>query len=250
MFSNGGHPMRTKLTLVAAVLAALVAAGAAFADDSPAKARGIEYSFMGQLTAIPANGSLSITVEGGNRAALTAMLGQPVAQSFAYGDTTEFLMWSKGIPTVVQAGDLKTADFVWVHVRAPRDASLAQIEQQQPGIVGDHGSTLDKPTQPLYLFRGTLTSVGSSSVGVHVSGGDRRALRLLIGQSADQSFTFGDQTIFLLWEGKVPTVINASQLKVGDRIVVRIRADKGSTLAQVESTAAAHIGDREPAAKP
>jgi len=85
---------------------------------------------------------------------------------------------------------------------------------------------------------------------VHVTGGDARALRLLIGQSTDQTFTFGDQTIFLLWQGKVPTVINASQLKLGDRIVVRIRADKGSTLAQVESTAAAHIGDREPATKP
>ena len=75
-------------------------------------------------------------------------------------------------------------------------------------------------------------------------------MRLLIGQSADQSFTFGDQTIFLLWQGKVPTVIDAAQLKVGDRIVVRIRADRGSTLAQVEATAAVHIGDREPASQP
>jgi hypothetical protein len=45
----------------------------------------------------------------------------------------------------------------------------------------------------------------------------------------------------------VPTVIDASKLVVGDRIVVRIRAPRRSTLAQVESTAAKHIGDREPA---
>ena len=83
-----------------------------------------------------------------------------------------------------------------------------------------------------------------------MTGGDARAMRLLIGQSADQSFTFGDQTISLLWQGKVPTVIQASQLKIGDRIVVRIRADKGSSLAQVESTPAVHIGDREPASQP
>ena len=44
-------------------------------------------------------------------------------------------------------------------------------------------------------------------------------------------------------------MIDASKLVVGDRIVVRIRADKGSSLAQVESTPANHIGDREPAAK-
>jgi hypothetical protein len=47
----------------------------------------------------------------------------------------------------------------------------------------------------------------------------------------------------------VPTVIGSSQLEVGDRVVVRVRADKGSTLAQVESTAADHVGDREPAPK-
>jgi hypothetical protein len=44
-------------------------------------------------------------------------------------------------------------------------------------------------------------------------------------------------------------VIDASKLVVGDKIVVRIRADKGSSLAQVEATAANHVGDREPAAK-
>jgi hypothetical protein len=41
-------------------------------------------------------------------------------------------------------------------------------------------------------------------------------------------------------------VIDASKLVVGDRIVVRIRAPHRSTLAQVESTPANHIGDREP----
>ena len=239
--------MRTKIFLVTAV-AALVAAGAAFAGDGNGNGpRLVRYSFLGQLTATPGNGGVSITVEGGNRVALRAMLGQPVTQTFAYGSSTEFLKWSAGIPTVVQAGDLAAGDYVWVHVRAPRDAALAAIEQTPAGLVGDHGTTLDKPDKPLYLFRGTLTSVGSSSVTVHVTGGDARAMRLLLGQSADQSFTFGSSTIFLLWQGKVPTVIDASKLVAGDKIVVRIRADKGSSLAQVESTAAAHIGDREPA---
>ncbi|HSX21630.1 MAG TPA: hypothetical protein VLE97_02510 [Gaiellaceae bacterium] len=240
--------MRSKLTFIAAVAAALVAAGSAIADNpsnGPAK---IRYSFMGQLTAVPSNGGVSITVEGGNRAALRAMLGAPVTQTFDYGSNTEFLQWSDGIPTVVQAGDLKVGDYVWVHVRDDRGATLADIESKQAGLVGDHGATINPPSQPLYLFRGTLTSVQSASVTVHLAGGNARALRLLLGGSADQTFAFGSDTIFLLWQGKVPTVIDAAHLKVGDRIVVRIRADKGSTLAQVESTAAAHIGDREPAA--
>jgi hypothetical protein len=240
--------MRTKVFLVSA-LVALIATGAAFADNGNQgrRARGVHYLFVGQLTATPSNGGVPISVEGGNRVALRAMLGQPVTQTFAYGDGTEFLKWSQGVPTVVQAGDLAAGDYVLVHVRAPRGASLADVEQQPSALVGDHGAQLYKPTQPLYRFRGKLTAVGDSSVTLDVRAGNRRAMRLLIGQSSSQTFTTGDQTIFLLWQGKVPTVISLGALKVGDTVVVRIRADKGSTLAQVESTPAVHVGDREPA---
>jgi hypothetical protein len=241
--------MRSKLFILA-VVAALLSATAAFADNGPGKDAGkARYSFLGQLTATPSNGGVSINVEGGNRAALRAMLGQPVTQTFAYDSNTEFLQWSKGIPTVVQPSALAAGDFVWVHVRAARNADLAAIEQQPAGLVGDHGTQLFKPDKPLYLFRGTLTSVGSSTVTVHVTGGNDRALRLLIGVSGDQSFAYDGNTIFLLWQGKVPTVIDASKLVVGDQIVVRIRDAKGSSLADVESTPANHIGDREPASK-
>jgi hypothetical protein len=237
----GGHPMRSKLLILVAA-AALLAPVAATAAP-----RGVQFAFLGQLSAVPANGSLAVTVEGGNRPALRAMLGQPVAQTFAYDSSTEFLKWSDGIPSVVQAGDLAAGDWVWVRIRAPRNTSLADLERRSPFIVGDHGSTLFKPSKPLFLFRGTLTSVGTSTVTVHVTGGDRRALRLLLGANGDQTFTFGGNTIFLLWQGKVPTVIDPSKLVIGDRIVVRIRAAKGSSLADVESTAANRIGDREPA---
>jgi len=238
--------MRTKFLLISLV-AALLCVGAASAGNGNGNGAGkIRYSFLGQLTATPANGGVSITVQGGNKVALRAMLGQPVTQTFTYGDRTEFLKWSKGIPTVVQAGDLAAGDYVWVHMRAPRNAALSEIEQVQAGIVGDHGTQLFKPNKPLFLFRGKLTAVGSTSVSLHVTGGNHRALHLLIGSSSEQSFTFGDGTIFLLWQGKVPTVIDASKLTIGDRIVVRIRADKGSSLAEVTSTPANKIAEREP----
>ena len=238
--------MRTKIFLATAAVA-LVATGAAFAGNGgPAK---MHYAFLGQLTATPANGGVSITVVGGTKAALRAMLGQPVTQTFAYGANTEFLKWANGVPTIVQAGDLAAGDYVRVNVGAAPDATLAEIEAQPSGLVGDHGTTLETPDQPLYNFRGTLTSATSSAVTVHVTGGDGRAMKLLIGQSADQTFTVGGETIFLLWQGKVPTVIDSSKLVVGDKIVVRIQADKGSSLSQVEATAATHVGDREPASK-
>ena len=245
--------MRLKLILLTA-LAALTATGAAVAgnDNGNGQARGhgraALYVFVGKLTATPSNGGVSITVEGGNRLALRSMLGQPITQTFAYGDRTEFLKWSKGVPTVVQPSDLAAGDYVRVNVRAPRRASLADVEQVQAGVVGDHGTQLYTPTQPLYLFRGKLTSVGTTEgVTLDVRTGNARAMHLLLGQPASQSFATGDETIFLLWQGKVPKVISLSQLTVGDTVVVRIRAPKASTLTEVESAAAVHVGDREPA---
>jgi len=238
--------MRSRM-LITAVAAALIACGAAVADNGNGHGK-IRFSFLGQLTSTPSNGGVSINVEGGNKPALRAMLGAPVTQTFAYGSTTEFLKWSQGIPAVVQPSDLAAGDFVWVHVRAPRGSSLADIEQTAAGIVGDHGTQLFKPDKPLYLFRGTLSSVGTNgALTVNVTGGNARAMRLMIGQSQTETFTTDANTIFLLWQGKVPTVIDASKLVIGDKIVVRVRAPFHSTLAQVESTAANHVGDREPA---
>jgi hypothetical protein len=233
-------------SIVIAILAALCAVASASAKGP----HGIRYSFLGTVTATPSNGGVSINVEGGNKAALRAMLGAPVTQTFAYGSDTEFLKWSKGIPAIVQASDLAAGDYVWVHVRAPRGSSLADIEKIDAGIVGDHGTELYKPDKPLYLFRGKLTAAGSDgSVTVDVSGGNRRAMRLMLGADRSETFSTDGGTIFLLWVGKVPTVIDASKLVVGDRIVVRIRAAAKSSLAQVEATAANHVGDREPASK-
>ncbi len=232
------------ITLIAIALAALVTAAGASA--APRAGHKIDYSFLGQLTAVPANGQLPVTVQRGNRAALRAMLGQPVAQTFAYGGKTEFLKWSHGVPSVVKPGDLAAGDYVWIHIRDTAGASLADLEQKPAGLVGDHGSQLNPPNQPLYLFRGTLTGTGANSVTLDVRGGNHNATRLLIGQPKSETFTVGDDTIFLLWQGRVPTVISLGQLKVGDPISVRIRAKRHANLAQVEAAPAVHVGDHEP----
>ncbi len=235
---------RTLRIVLAALSLALLAAGAAQGGGVRA-----HYIFRGHLLATPpANAtSIAVSVEAGNRLALKKMLGQSVDQNFAVGTGTEFLRWSHGVPTVVHANDLTAGDWVVVNVRAPWDASLSQIESRPAGIVSDRGTEPNPPSQPLYLFRGRLAApAGTSTVTVDVRSGNRRALRLLIGQSLQQSFTYGPETIFLLWQGKVPTVIAASQLTAGDRITVRIRAPQRSTLAEVESTPARHIGEHEP----
>ena len=45
---------------------------------------------------------------------------------------------------------------------------------------------------------------------IDVKGGNRRALRLMIGQTSTQSFSFGAETVFLNWSHRIPTVIDAS----------------------------------------
>jgi hypothetical protein len=241
--------MTTKTTLrivLAALSLGLLAAGAA--QGSPA---GPRYVFRGHLLASPAAGatSISISVEGGNRIALKKMLGAPVDQSFAVGADTEFLKWTNGVPKIVAASDLAAGDWVAVGLRAPRNASLADVEAKPAGVVADRGPDPSRPDKPLYLFRGKVAAAaGGTTLTVDVRGGNRRALMLLIGSTRQQAFTYGPETIFLRWQGRVPTVIAASDLKVGDPVVVRVRAAAGSTLAQVESTPAVHVGEHEPPA--
>lgn len=232
----------TIVVAVAAVLATLVAATAALAGGPNGKTL---YRYVGQLQG-KTDSSVTVTVQNGNRPALRSLLGQSQVQTFATGEKTVFLKWTNGIPTVVGIGDLAVGDYVAVNVRAERDASLDAIKGTPAGTVADHGQTLTRPDQPLYLFRGTFVSTAGGKVTIDVKGGNRHALRLMIGQPAEQSFTTGPETVFLHWAHRIPTVIDASGLKAGDRIVIRIRADHGATLAQVEATAAKRVADREP----
>jgi hypothetical protein len=227
------------------VLALAALACAAVASTATGAGNGRLFQFRGEVLAATPT-SVQLTVEGGNRPALRAMLGQSQNQSFTIGTTTEVLVWRKGIPAVGSYLDLKAGDWVNVNVRDRAGSSLAELEAKPAGIIGDRIHQADAAL-PLWLYVGTVAGPQSGGhIALHVNAGNRRALRSLLGQSADQTFTYDDNTIFLLWQGKVPTVIAASQLKAGDRITVRIRARAVSSLAQVESTPARHVGDHEP----
>ncbi len=229
---------------LAAVLATLVAATAAFAGGNGKTL----FRYVGQLEAV--NGSsLTVTVQNGNRLALRSLLGQSQEQTFTTDDDTVFLKWANGIPTVVGIGDLAVDDYVTVNVRADRDATLAEIGAKGAASVGDRGEKPARPDKPLFLFRGTFVSTADGKVTIKVKGGNRLALRLMIGQPDEQTFATGPETVFLNWAKRIPTVIDASKLEPGNRIVIRIRAEKRSTLAEVEATAAKRVAEREPRAQ-
>lgn len=228
----------------ATVLATLVAATAAFAGDSNGKTL---YRYLGQVKAV--NGlAVTVTVQNGNRQALRSLLGQSQDQTFATDAKTVFLKWTNGVPTVIGIGDLAVNDYVTVNVKAEWNTPIATITTTPAVAVGDRGAELVRPDKPLYLFRGTFVSTADGKVTIDVKGGNRHALRLMIGQPSQQTFTTDGSTVFLHWAQRIPTVIDASKLKVGDRIVIRVRADRGATLATVESTPAKRVADREPKA--
>jgi hypothetical protein len=238
-----------KLRLIATLALAVLTCASLAATASAGRGGHAQlFQFRGEVVSASPT-SVQITVEAGNHAALRAMLGQSQNQTFTLGTKSEVLVWSHGIPKVGAYTDLKANDWVQVNVRAKHGSSLAEIEANPAGIVGDHGAAPGKAGKPLFLFRGTYA--GSPTAGkfnVDVKGGNRLALRKLIGQSSStQTFSYDANTIFLLWQGKVPTVIGPADLKAGDRITVRIRAPRHSSLSTLLATPARHVGEHEPA---
>ena len=232
----------TIVIAVAAMLATLVTATAAFAGESHGKKL---FRYVGQVQGTSGS-SVTVAVQNGNHAALRSMLGQGQVQTFATGEKTVFLKWTKGIPAVVGIGDLAVGDNVTVNIRADRKGSLDTVKATPAAAIGDRGQNLNPPKKPLYLFRGTLVSAADGKVTMDVKGGNRHALRSLIGQQAQQRFSTGPETVFLHWAHRIPTLIDAAGLKAGDRIVIRVRADRGSSLVEVEATPARRVADREP----
>jgi len=237
--------LRLTLALAAAALACVAAGGATAAGSGHA---GQRYVFNGEVITAPgANaGSLSVQVEGGNHAALKALIGAPQNQVFALGSGTRVLIGQHGVPHVGNTSEIQQGDFVTLTIRAPHGASLQQLTSTPARGLSDHAAP--HAARPLWLFIGTVAGPQSGGhVALHIDSGNWKALHAMLGQSLDQSFAYDDGTIFLLWQGGTPTVIGPSQLKAGDRITVRVRAPRDSSLAQVEATPANHVGDHEPA---
>ena len=208
------------------------------------------YIFNGRMLADAGSGStISVDVNGGNRLALKKLVGQSDSASFAVDANTQYLRWTHGVPTVVPESNLLAGDRVSVRILADRRASLAQIEATAARRVADSGTSGRFPAQPLWLFRGTLDAPAAGGhLTLHITDGNLRALRAMLGQPLDETFRYDGHTIFVLWQGRVPTVISPGQLHTGDRISVRIRAPQRYSLGQVEQVPANHVGDHEPAA--
>jgi hypothetical protein len=240
--------MKRTTLFALAVLAVVVAAvaGTAVAVNGP---KPVEFTFTGRLLADPAANaaSISVDVKTGNHLALQKLVGSGRNQTFAVDADTEFLVWAQGKPYVASIDSLSAGDLVTIHVRADRSSSLVQVTTTPANIVADRGQNPGRPHRALWLFRGTLNGPATTStLSLHVFDGNHRALRAMLGAPLDQTFTYDSHTVFVLWQGRVPTVISPTQLTTGDRISVRVRAWRGAPLAQVETTPANHVAEHEP----
>ena len=241
--------MRFRVVFLALTAVAAVGLGAT-GSIAAGKQGLVEYQFRGELAATPPpnSSSLLVDVAGGNRRALRLMIGQPAGQAFAVGANTQYLRWVHGVPTVVQQSNVVEGDQLVVRIRAQRGSTLAQVEASAANVVADHGPSPGRARKALWLFQGTLNaSAATGHLSVHVLDGNHRALRAMLGQAQDQSFSYDRHTVFIKWTGRVPELISPSQLTIGDRISVRVRAKGGSSLGQVEATPANHVGEHEPA---
>jgi hypothetical protein len=240
-----------KFRMLFLALAAVAAIGLGATGSIAAGQQGnVAYEFRGELAAAPPPNSPSLLVDvaGGNQRALRLMVGQPSGQTFSVGANTQYLRWVHGVPTVVQQSNLAEGDQLLIRIRAPRSSNLGQVEATNAARVADRGANPGRPLKPLWLFQGTLNAPAADGrFSVHVLDGNHRALKAMLGQAQDQSFSYGRRTVFIKWTGRVPELISPSQLTVGDRISVRIRARGNSSLGQVEATPANHVGEHEPA---
>jgi hypothetical protein len=240
--------MRRQLAYLALVAIAVLTAGAS--TTLAARSTGnITYQFNGRLLADAGHSpSLFVDVRGGNHAALRKLIGQGRTQQFAVGANTTYIRWTNGVPSVVDESNLVAGDRVSIYVRAAGSASLGEIESTPARRVADRGPDARFPHKPLWLFIGSLNAPASGGhFTLHITNGNLRALRAMLGQPLDQTFTYDGHTIFVLWQGGIPHVIQPGQMVVGDRISVRIRAPLRYSLSQVEAVPANHVGDHEPA---
>ena len=113
--------------------------------------------------------------------------------------------------------------------------------------MADSGPSPRFAHKPLWLFIGSLDAPAANGhVTLHIANGNLRALRAMLGQPLDQSFSYDRHTDLRPLARAGAHADLAEPAQVGDRISVRIRAPRHSSLGQVEQVPANHVGDHEP----
>jgi hypothetical protein len=257
------HALRSStiaaLGLVAASALVSAAPAAAAGDHARVLHRaprfaGQLYIFSGTIAAAPATSSsaLSVTVTGGNRPALRALVGNTSAPlSFTVDGKTAYIAWtatSRGnAPSATTADALKVGDPVHLRIRARFQAPLARLLTRPVRSANDYAAA-ERVTGRLYLFGGRAISVDTTAqtITVDIRRGNWFALNALLGQPTTETFHYDSATQFLSWSGRAPHTFLPAQIKAGDPITIRTRAHFGTPLANLLAAPLWKVNDHEP----
>jgi hypothetical protein len=213
------------------------------------------FDFKGTLAATPGATptTLSVTVTGGNRPALRALLGnttQPL--TFTVDAHTSYVDWSASqrgnAPTATTAATLVAGDAVQLRIRGWYRTPLATLLTKPTLLVTDLAAS-QRATGRLFLFAGRAVSVDTTAqtVAINIDGGNRLALRSLLGQPTTETFHYDASTLFLSWSHRTPQTFLPTQIQVGDPITLRTRAAFNTPLATLLTTPLWKVNDHEPA---
>jgi hypothetical protein len=239
-------------------LASAAPAAAATSHATPAKRAALAgqlYIFSGTVAAAPAadSATLQLTVTGGNRPALRALVGNTSAPlSFTTDARTAYIEWTAttrgNAPTATTAAALKVGDPVHLRIRARFHAPLARLLTRPVRTANDFAAA-ERVSGRLYLFGGRAISVDTAAqtVTVDVRRGNWFALNALLGQPTTETFHYDSATQFLSWSKRSPHTFLPAQIKAGDPITVRTRASFGTPLANLLAAPLWKVNDHEPA---
>ena len=104
-----------------------------------------------------------------------------------------------------------------------------------------------------FTYRGTV-AVAPGATGtqlvVNIAGGDRPALRSLIGSAQPTTFTVNASTQVVVENGSTPQVAGLDALQPGDTVRVVYFAPRGSTITQIAAQPAKRIWDTTDSSRP
>jgi hypothetical protein len=249
--------------VAAAALVAVAPAAASAANQHPrhqraphsARVGGQVFIFSGTLAAAPGATptTLQVTVTGGNRPALRALVGnttQPL--TFAVDVHTSYVDWSASTrgnaPSSTTPGTLAAGDPVHLRIRARFGTPLAALLTTPTRMVDDFVAT-QKVTGRMFVFEGSAVSVDTTAqtVTLTVQHGNWFALNAMLGQPVTETFHYDASTLFLSWNHRSPHSFLPAQIQAGDPITLRTRAAWATPLANLLAAPLWKVNDHEPA---
>ena len=213
------------------------------------------YIFKGTVAVAPVAGAptLQITVTGGDRPALRALVGNTVSPlSFTVDSRTSYIAWTAtergNGPAATTEDALKVGDPVHLRILANRRAPLAQLLATPVRMVNDF-ALAQRTSGRLFLFQGRAVAVDTTAktITIDVQRGNWFALNAMLGQPTLETFHYDAATLFISWHRRTPQSFDPSAIQVGDPIMLKTRGAFNTPLADLLAAPLWKVNDHEPA---